>query len=179
MIAAALLHRPIYGGVFGAGRYRLASMPCLSNGLHAVRFMVIEPTGAVISIAEDKRQALCDARRALRAAGRTNDEPANDPHWLQCELWPDKGRSHPPIEPPLRKISRRRREIFEKSAARCHYCKTVLTLDGKWHVEHMVPRALGGTDDLVNLVAACASCNLAKSDKTAVEFAIRQFCDGP
>lgn len=31
------------------------------------------------------------------------------------------------------------------------------------------PRALGGGDDALNLVAACRRCNLAKSDRTAIE----------
>ena len=37
-----LLHRPIFGGVFGHGRYALASMPCVSRGLHSIRYMVVE-----------------------------------------------------------------------------------------------------------------------------------------
>ncbi len=50
------------------------------------------------------------------------------------------------------------------------YCDTTLSLDGKWHVEHQLPRALGGADDALNLVAACIKCNLAKADRTALEF---------
>jgi 5-methylcytosine-specific restriction endonuclease McrA len=77
-----------------------------------------------------------------------------------------------PEEP--RSVSRRRREIFERSAGKCHYCGTPLTLVGKWHVEHQQPRALGGGDDPLNLVAACVRCNLAKSDRTALEFVVQQ-----
>ena len=43
MSAVALRYRPIYGGVFGNGKYSLASMPCVAAGLHAVRYLVIEP----------------------------------------------------------------------------------------------------------------------------------------
>jgi 5-methylcytosine-specific restriction endonuclease McrA len=68
------------------------------------------------------------------------------------------------------RIPKRRQAIFEKSDGRCHYCSTVLTLDGKWHVEHMMPRALNGSDEIGNLVAACVTCNLAKRDRTALEF---------
>lgn len=32
-------------------------------------------------------------------------------------------------------------------------------------VDHVVPKAKGGTDELTNLVAACARCNRLKSDK--------------
>jgi 5-methylcytosine-specific restriction endonuclease McrA len=71
-------------------------------------------------------------------------------------------------------VPRRRAEIFERSQGKCHYCGEVLTLDGKWHVEHQFPRALGGGNGSLNLVAACVRCNLAKSDRTAIEFMVDQ-----
>lgn len=43
MSTARMLQRPIYGGVFGDGRYSLATVRTIANGLHAVRFMVMEP----------------------------------------------------------------------------------------------------------------------------------------
>ncbi len=33
------------------------------------------------------------------------------------------------------------------------------------HVDHMQPTARGGTDQLVNLQALCAACNLVKGDR--------------
>jgi hypothetical protein len=36
----------------------------------------------------------------------------------------------------------------------------------RFHVEHVLPAALGGPDALPNRALACASCNLAKSDRT-------------
>ena len=163
----SLRHRPIFGGVFGQGRYSLATMPCLSNGLHAVRYMVIEPKGgAVLSVAEGKLDALASARKVLRATETLakNEVPLGE----QASLWPEE--DLPVIGSAPRPISRRRRDVFERSNGRCHYCSSVLKLDGKWHIEHMVPKALDGTDDEVNLVAACVACNLAKSDQTALEF---------
>jgi 5-methylcytosine-specific restriction endonuclease McrA len=66
----------------------------------------------------------------------------------------------------------RRREIFRKTAGRCHICTKSLCfnnhgragLRGAWHVEHSIPRARGGTEHLNNLFAACIGCNLEKSD---------------
>lgn len=159
--------RPIYGGVFGKGRFALASMPCVSHGLHATRYMVVEPqAGAVLSMAEDKVEALAGARRVLSSV---SDDAANEPIPQQLEIWPVLEQPEPAPEP-VRQVSRRRREVFDRSEGRCHYCGAALTLDGKWHVEHMKPRALGGGDDPLNLVAACVSCNLEKSDLTALEF---------
>lgn len=166
-MTARMLQRPIYGGVFGDGGYSLATLPTVSNGLHAVRFMVIDPRGgAVLSVSLDKLEAISAARALLRLT-----EPpataANDGLWEQGALWADlpfDGERRP------RKVSRRRQEIFERSAGRCMYCRAVLALDGPWHIEHMLPRALGGNDGPGNLVAACVSCNLRKGIRTALEF---------
>ena len=166
-----LLQRPIYGGVFGEeGRYALASMPCVSHGLHATRYMVVQPqAGVVLSVSEDKVQALALARERLYAANDTHlMQPASS---TQCELWPDEPILVPTVAPSLPQyVSRRRRGIFDGSKGRCHYCGTPLDLTGKWHIEHQFPRALGGGDDCLNLVAACVPCNLHKSDRTAIEF---------
>jgi hypothetical protein len=161
-----MLQRPIYGGVFGHGLYALATLPTIANGLHAVRFMVIEPRrGTVVSVADDKLQAIASARRVL--GGLPASAAANDPSWEQTALWSDLPVDRPPR---LRPISRRRREVFERSEGRCLYCRAKLTLDGRWHVEHQLPRALGGGDDASNLVAACAPCNIAKGARSAIEF---------
>lgn len=169
MSAAKLLQRPIYGGAFGDdGRYSLASMPCVSRGLHATRYMVVHAhAGVVLSISEDKTEALALARRRLSAA---NDKrQPTPPICEQGQLWPDEPLlSMAPAPAPY--VPRRRREVFERSAGMCHYCRAPLELFGKWHVEHQLPRALGGGDDALNLVAACVSCNLGKSDRTAIEF---------
>ncbi len=42
----------------------------------------------------------------------------------------------------------------------CVYCT-----DKAEHLDHVVPIALGGTNDLDNLVPACAHCNHSKKDK--------------
>ncbi len=165
-----MLQRPLYGGPFGHGKYALATLPTITNGLHAVRFMVIEPRrGTVLSVADDKLTAMASARRLL--VGLPPGAAANDANWEQTRFWPDlpAGRALRP-----RVVSRRRQEVFARSGGRCHYCRVRLALDGRWHVEHMVPRALDGGDDAGNLVAACAPCNLAKSDRTALEFVIQE-----
>lgn len=173
MTSPALLRKPLYGGPFGSGEYELATQPTISNGLHSVRFMVIQlAAGQVVSIAEDKREALAAARLLLRGAS----EPANDPEWRQTSLWTDlelvPANNSPTVQ--AARIPRRRRDIFNKCGGTCHYCQEPLTLDGKWHVEHQMPRALGGKDDPQNLVAACVACNLTKGDRTAVEFVLGQ-----
>lgn len=165
MSNASLRHRPILGGVFGSGRYALATMPLVARGLHSVCYMVIEPRGgAVLSVADAKHEAIESARATLRAQARADQETNSE----QGELWPLTQDAAAPAR--RRSPPRRRRVVFEKSRGRCHYCGRALTLDGQWHVEHMLPRALMGTDEISNLVAACVACNLEKRDRTALEF---------
>lgn len=169
-----LLTKPLQGGLFGDGEYALASMPCVARGLHAVKYMVIRPrAGTVLAVAEEKAEALAAARRILVASGEmhaVSDERTPE----QTKLWRDEEmplvRESEPEPPLARAISRRRREVFERSGARCFYCETPLQVDGEWEVEHQRPRAIGGGDDLLNLVAACRRCNREKSDKTALEY---------
>ncbi len=175
---AELLQKPITGGVFGRDRYALASMPCVSRGLHSTRYMVVDPrAGAVLSMADDKVEAIAGARRLITAGV---EFAQSQTCWKQLDLGlaettPARPASANAPQFASVLVSRRRREIFEKCAARCHYCGSALALDGKWHVEHMMPRALGGGDDARNLVAACAPCNLSKSDRTAIEFVIDEL----
>ena len=170
-MTAPIRHRPIFGGVFGKGRYSLATIPRIDKGLHAVRYLVIEPReGSVIAQADDKLEALASARRLLRATTALAQRMDSERLGEQAPLWPNE--ELPALAPGARTrpISRRRRQIFEKSNGRCHYCSIALAIEGEWHVEHVVPRALGGGDSPLNLVAACAKCNLEKSDKSALEF---------
>lgn len=168
--APAIRYRPIYGGIFGkSGEYVLGTMACMERGLHAVRFMVLHPrTGGVLSVATSKTDALDQARRVLKAAAVLKS--ANDTSFVQGSLWSEQDLPVPAAGAAPKLVPKRRREVFDRSDGRCFYCGTVLTLDGKWHIEHQMPRALMGPDDIINLVAACAPCNLSKSDQTALEY---------
>lgn len=69
-----------------------------------------------------------------------------------------------------RKVSKRAAAVFGASAGKCHYCEAALVLDGKWHIEHKMPRALFGGSEQANLVASCVPCNRKKRDRTDLEF---------
>jgi hypothetical protein len=57
--------------------------------------------------------------------------------------------------------------VRERAGDRCQYCRMHQRLQGAtFHIEHVVPRAKGGTDELLNLALACPSCNLHKADRT-------------
>ncbi len=60
-----------------------------------------------------------------------------------------------------------RQYILEKWGHECAYCKTSGV---QLYMEHMTPRARGGTDRPSNLCPACKPCNEKKGTKTASEF---------
>ena len=68
-----------------------------------------------------------------------------------------------------KKMSRKlRKSILERDAYICQYC------GGKAeHVDHVVPRCYGGSNNKSNLVAACQECNQRKSGRTPEQAGMR------
>lgn len=63
-------------------------------------------------------------------------------------------------------ISKRLRyEILRRDQHTCRYCGDSAP-DVKLTVDHVLPVALGGSDDPTNLVAACGPCNSGKSSSS-------------
>lgn len=58
-------------------------------------------------------------------------------------------------------------EVFQRDGRICAYCDTV---DGPWDIDHILPLARGGTNQLHNLTVACSSCNRSKRDLTLAEW---------
>ena len=62
------------------------------------------------------------------------------------------------------------RQVRQRAAERCEYCRMHQSLQGAtFHVEHIIPRSLGGRSQLDNLAWACPSCNLHKSNRVDVQ----------
>lgn len=60
-----------------------------------------------------------------------------------------------------------RHRVFEFSQFRCGYCLTSQVIIGPYlEIEHIIPKAVGGTSDEENLIAACPHCNSRKSART-------------
>jgi hypothetical protein len=59
-----------------------------------------------------------------------------------------------------------RRLVERRAEGRCEYCRAPQRVCGyRFHIEHILPVAHGGEDGPDNRALACASCNLAKSDR--------------
>lgn len=55
---------------------------------------------------------------------------------------------------------RTRFEVLRRDNHTCRYCRAT---DAPLTIDHVTPKALGGTDDPGNLVTACRDCNAGKS----------------
>ena len=54
-----------------------------------------------------------------------------------------------------------RQYLFEKFNGRCCYCDEQMQIDW-FHIEHLVPKCKGGSNEERNLLIACPTCNLIK-----------------
>ncbi len=64
-----------------------------------------------------------------------------------------------------------RARIRARAGKRCGYCRSPQHLVlGPLEIDHVVPSALGGSDDEENLWLACRMCNAFKGTQTHAEF---------
>ena len=63
---------------------------------------------------------------------------------------------------------RTRFEVFKRDRFTCSYCGRTPP-EVLLEVDHIIPRAAGGSDDLANLTTACATCNRGKSARLLEE----------
>jgi len=75
-----------------------------------------------------------------------------------------------------------RRKVAEDFGGACSACETALT--GAWHIDHVIPLALGGRHDEGNWVPICVGCHKAKTRTDVKAIAkvariIRRETEGP
>lgn len=66
------------------------------------------------------------------------------------------------VNAPYKGVNLTRQNIFKRDGYECQYCGTRRDLT----IDHVIPRAKGGTDSWMNLVTACKKCNAKKGDNT-------------
>lgn len=60
-----------------------------------------------------------------------------------------------------------RRQVQQRARNLCEYCRTLLALTGHdFTVDHILPEALGGATELINLCFCCFWCNNYKQART-------------
>ena len=55
-----------------------------------------------------------------------------------------------------------KQRVFDRDGRICRYCGSD---EEPLHIDHIIPRKVGGTHDLENLQVLCKACNLKKSSK--------------
>ena len=60
-------------------------------------------------------------------------------------------------------------ELLIRQRDRCGYCDK--SLKRGFHVDHVIPLVLGGTNNRANLQLLCASCNTRKGKKHPLDYA--------
>lgn len=69
------------------------------------------------------------------------------------------------------------RQIKARDGYRCAYCQATERASGAaMQLDHLTPRALGGTDEPTNLITACRSCNSRRQSRTLSAWAA--MCGG-
>ena len=63
-----------------------------------------------------------------------------------------------------------RADVIAKRGRHCMYCGKGPLYKRALHVDHIVPRSLGGRDELCNLIVSCSMCNMRKGSKDAAKF---------
>jgi 5-methylcytosine-specific restriction endonuclease McrA len=56
-----------------------------------------------------------------------------------------------------------RRKAYSRDKSLCRYCGKLVGSD--FHLDHIIPKSIGGTNDSDNLATACANCNLRKTEE--------------
>jgi len=60
---------------------------------------------------------------------------------------------------------------YANQKGKCYYCRVkIKNHTSAYHIEHVIPLSRGGTNDMSNIVLACPSCNLSKSNKLPHEW---------
>jgi 5-methylcytosine-specific restriction endonuclease McrA len=69
-----------------------------------------------------------------------------------------------------------RKYVFDRNNYQCQSCHKADLTAKTLQVDHIIPLAQGGTNDVSNLQTLCAKCNLEKSSKIDLRFR-RLFSD--
>lgn len=65
--------------------------------------------------------------------------------------------------------------LFVLQRGKCFYCNGDITNKGQKAIEHLKPVSRGGTNEWLNLVYSCKSCNSRKRDKSLFQFAMENL----
>jgi 5-methylcytosine-specific restriction endonuclease McrA len=63
-----------------------------------------------------------------------------------------------------------KKHVFDRNGYQCQSCHKIDLTAKNLQIDHIIPKAKGGTDDISNLQTLCAKCNREKSAKNDSRF---------
>lgn len=136
----------------------------LTNGEYYIRMTETGKTAKTQDVSEARIYITADKakERLLKAPGKTKGYYIKDTDTnTKYEFNRNKGRVKFPKE--VRKL------IYNTAKGRCVLCGRKITYD-KMTLDHIVPLAMNGEDDVRNLQCTCESCNLFKGSVLPEDF---------
>lgn len=87
----------------------------------------------------------------------------------------DKYKAYQRKNPRNRKLRKHAAFLAQRDGHLCMLCRRPLDYrTDPFHIDHIVPRSRGGSDDRANLCLSCPSCNLRKSNRLPDPFNCEQ-----
>lgn len=132
-----------------------------------------------VRLAQKRGKAIEAAARRAASLERSREQSrqwrAENPERQRALVRAWKARNRPKVNARNASSKRNRRKslieaLSKVQRGRCAYCETRLA-GVEFHVDHIVPLALGGADRRSNLQLTCAPCNIAKSARDPIDFA--------
>ena len=106
-----------------------------------------------------------DLKPLLRAANSIANAIENVRRDVLLDLTP-----RPVKRPQQRQIAPKLKRRLREESPRCIYCGCAARPD-EMTVDHVKPKARGGSNDVSNLAVACRSCNQSKGDRSPLRWA--------
>jgi HNH endonuclease len=121
---------------------------------------IIDVPFKVLELHEDDNEAIYDVDCPHCWSANAFTEPSTVQKLVNfrrnCQRW-----INPPVSKSKRIPASLRFRVLERDKFRCTYCGAT-PQHAALHVDHKTPLSEGGTNEIENLVAACADCNLGK-----------------
>jgi 5-methylcytosine-specific restriction endonuclease McrA len=74
-------------------------------------------------------------------------------------------------------------ELIDRDGTKCHYCGCELVfkysgyVENGYSIDHVKAKAMGGSEDLDNLLLACRSCNSRKGSRDYAIYMMKRDTD--
>src|SRR5215510_1070989 len=139
----------------------------MTEGVQSRRVLKLNASYEPLGLIGVPRALSLVARAAVDVVELDGDRVLRSPRFT----WPVPSVVRLKVYIDVRKYERKgnlRARIFIRDGYRCQYCGAV-NEPAELTIDHIIPRSRGGTNDALNLCAACIPCNNRKGNRTPAE----------